>query len=303
MAQESAPSPRHGPCAGADVGATLAKLAVRADDGSLRLHIVPSHAIERAAREVERLGPTRLGLTGGGAPDLERLVSLDTVPVSEFEAWHAGARELLQRQGEPPGERDLLVAIGTGTSILLSETSGAARVGGTALGGGTILGLGVLLLGTSDFAEVVALAKRGDRRKVDLLVGDVYRGGDFSLPEEMNASSFAKIARPGLAQSRDPADLADALMALVAEPITVICGALAALTGAERLLFGGSTLRDNAPMQEILAKLGAMGRPVIFLRDGEFAGALGALVRAEATFGEPSRQGVPLASRTPGTGP
>ena len=174
------------------------------------------------------------------------------------------------------------MAIGTGTSILLVEGDQCSRVGGTALGGGTLVGLASLLVGSSDFEELVALAKRGDRRKVDLLVGDVYPGGEAVLPEDMNASSFAKLARPGLARSHDPADLADALIALVAEPITTICGALAALTGAERLLFGGSTLRGNAPMREILAKLGAMGRPVIFLRDGEFAGALGALTRAEA---------------------
>ncbi len=283
MAQKADPSPRRpGPVAGVDVGATLAKLVVRSADGSLQLRIIPSHAIERAAREVEELAPARLGLTGGGAAELERLVSLDTVPVNEFEAWREGTRGLLSRQGESPDGRDLLVVVGTGTSMLLIDASGATRVGGTALGGGTILGLGSLLLGTSDFDEVVALARRGDRRKVDLLVGDVYRGGGFDLPEEMNASSFAKLARPGLAKSRDPADLADALIAMVAEPIAAICGALAALTGAERMLFGGSTLRGNSPMREILAKLGGMGRPVVFLHDGEFAGALGALVRAEA---------------------
>ena len=52
------------------------------------------------------------------------------------------------------------------------------RVGGTALGGGTVVGLGKLLLGVESFAELAAMAERGDRRTVDLLVGDVYRSAD-----------------------------------------------------------------------------------------------------------------------------
>ena len=101
-----------GGAAGVDVGATLAKLVTRGGDGLLRFRLVPSHAIERAAREVERLHPDRLGLTGGGAPELARLLGLDTSPLNEFDAWRAGARALLARQGEPPGERDLLVSLG-----------------------------------------------------------------------------------------------------------------------------------------------------------------------------------------------
>ena len=91
----------------ADVGATLAKLVVRRADGRLGFRLVPSHAIEQAAREVERLLPDRLGLTGGGAPELARLLGFDTDPVREFDAWRVGSRALLARQGEPPGERDV----------------------------------------------------------------------------------------------------------------------------------------------------------------------------------------------------
>ena len=56
-----------------------------------------------------------------------------------------------------------------------------ARVGGTALGGGTLRGLGRLLLGTDDHERLVALAATGDRRRVDLLVGDLYRPGGIAL--------------------------------------------------------------------------------------------------------------------------
>jgi len=263
--------------AGADVGATLAKLVVRDGDGSLHFRSVPSNAIEQVAREVEQLRPSRLGLSGGGATRLGQLLTLDTVAVGEFDAWRIGARALLARQGEPRGERDLLVSLGTGTAVLLTEGDQVRWVGGTALGGGTLLGLGKLLLGTADFDEVVALAARGDRRRVDLLVGDIYAGGGLSLPEEANASSFAKLAMPGSKGTPGPADLAHALMGLVGENVAILCSALAASTGAERIVFGGSTLRDNPPLREILAKLSLLGRQVVFLEDGEYTAALGAL--------------------------
>ena len=283
MIQKADPSRRPGreAYAGADVGATLAKLVVRDGDGSLRFRLLPSYAIEQVAREVEQLRPSRLGLSGGGAARLDRLLSLDTVAVREFDAWRVGARALLARQGEPPGERDLLVSLGTGTAVLFAEGDEVRWAGGTALGGGTLLGLGSLLLGSADFDEVVALAARGDRRRVDLLVGDIYTGGGLPLPDEVNASSFAKIALPGAQGTPDPADLAHALMGLVGENVAGLCSALAASTGAERIVFGGSTLRGNAPLREILAKLSLLGRPVVFLADGEFAGALGALEHLE----------------------
>lgn len=268
------------PWLGLDVGATLVKLATRDPAGQLRFHSLPSQAIDRAAREVERLQPAGLGLTGGGAPQLARLLGLDTAPVPEFDAWAVGATLLLARQGEAPPERDLVVSVGTGTSVLLVEPGRAWRAGGTALGGGTLLGLGAVLLGTSRFEEVVALARQGDRRRVDLLVGDIDPDGVIPLPREINASSFAKLALDG---ARPPArsDLAHALVGLVAENVGIVCNGIAAATSARRIVFGGATLRDNEPLREILgAVAAALGRPVVFLADGEFAGALGALALA-----------------------
>ena len=261
-----------------DVGATLAKLVLRRGDGRLAFRILPSHAIEQAAREVEQLLPDRIGLTGGGALELARLLGLDTEPVGEFAAWRVGSRALLARQGKPPGERDLLVSLGTGTSVLLVEPERATRVGGTALGGGTLLGLGSALVGTADFDEFVTLAAEGDRRKVDLLVSDIYRSGSLPLPGDLNASSFAKLTRARSDAPPGRSDLAHALTALVGENIALICNGLAALTQARRLVFGGATLRNNAALREILESvIGMLGRELIFLVDGEFAGALGAL--------------------------
>jgi len=278
--------------AGADVGATLTKLVLLDADGCLQYRLIPSHAIEQVAQEVEQLRPVRVGLTGGGAPRLDRLLSLDTVRLPEFDALLAGANELLKRQGEPACERQLLVSVGTGTTVLLAEGEKVRRVGGTALGGGTILGLASLLLGTTDFSEVVGLAIRGDRRRVDLLVADIYRGEAEPLPGGLNASSFGKLARAAGAEEPQPADLAHALIGLVGENVAGLCAALAAATGAKRIVFGGSTLRDNAPLLEILGSLALMNQVPVFMTNGEFAGAVGALLRSSVPAG-PARSPAP----------
>lgn len=268
---------------GVDAGATLAKLAIRNTAGELEFRIVPSYAIEQAAREVESLSPEPVGLTGAGAPQLRHLLGLDTTAVSEFDAWCTGSAALLARQGAAPSRRDVLVSLGTGTSVLLVEPGGGRRVGGTALGGGTLLGLGSLALGVSEHEAFVALATRGDRRRVDLLVGDIDPTGELPLPAGITAASLAKLAQQGARDPADPADVAHALVGLVGENVGMLCGMLAVQHEAERILFGGSTLRGNTALRDLLAVFGPIyGKEVIFLEDGEFAGALGALEVATA---------------------
>ena len=282
MIPKADPSTGEATSIGVDAGATLAKLAFRKASGELVFRIVPSYAIEQAAREVESSAANPVGLTGAGAPQLRHLLGLDTTPVFEFDAWCAGAEALLARQGAAAIERDLLVSLGTGTSMLLAEPGSARRVGGTALGGGTLLGLASATLGIRDFEELVALAERGDRRKVDLLVGDIDPTGDLPLPAQITASSLGKLAWNQNHGKPEPSDLAHALIGLLGENVGMLCGMTAVANEAKRILFGGSTLRGNTRLRELLAVFGPVyGREVVFLEDGEFAGALGALELAE----------------------
>lgn len=272
----------HGTRIGADVGASLAKVAIRRGDEPFRLELSPTEAIERVAREVELLHPQRIGVTGGGGARFADLLALDTTQIGEFEAWAAGARELLQMQGRTSPEPFLLVSIGTGTSVMLVERGRVERVGGTALGGGTILGLGRALTALAGFEELVALASEGDRRRVDLLVSDVYPDGLAEIPGAASAASFGKLAGEAASGERsDPRDLAAALLALVGENVALLCNALAGQVGVGRIVFGGSALRGNAPLSQLLvAFTAAFGREPIVLADGEYSGAIGALLLA-----------------------
>lgn len=264
---------------GVDAGATLVKVATRSPAGEMSYRLAPATALSEVVGMIEAARPDTVGLTGGGAAQLEQRLPCQTVRVNEFAAWGNGAAELLQDAAVGPARRYLLVSLGTGTSVMLVDGMAVNRIGGTALGGGTVVGLGAALLDRSDFSEIAALAERGDRRRVDLLVSDIYRPGEIPLLGELTAASFGKLARPGGGPAPPaPEDLAHAVMGLVAENVALICGGLGAAHQVERVVFGGSTLRDNHTLREVLQLItGALGYETVFLPDGEFAGALGAL--------------------------
>ena len=171
----------------------------------------------------------------------------------------------------------------------MEEGGGVARVGGTALGGGTLRGLGRLLLETDDHDRLVALAATGDRRRVDLLVGDLYRPGGIALVPDLTAANFGKALAGGEPRA---ADVAHALLGLVGENVALLAGQIAVAlaapgdAGSRRrpdVLYAGSTLRNNPLLVEILGSVTALvGAQASFLPLGEFTGALGALAMVRA---------------------
>lgn len=267
---------------GIDAGASLWKLALVR--GDWETEILPAGAIEEVRHRVRAWSPERIHVTGGGAARMA--AALEGIPVrqvSEFAAWARGAQRLAGRAGWTLPDRHLLVSLGTGTSILEIDGGAFQRIGGTALGGGTLLGLARLLCRTESFAEITALASRGDRGRVDLLVRDVYPEGGIALPPDLTAANFAKLASTepaGLSEPAglpDPADLAHALMGLVGENIGIICAAVAHARSIETLVFGGSALEANPTLQEILRQTVEMsGREARILPEGAFCGAVGA---------------------------
>jgi type II pantothenate kinase len=264
---------------GVDAGATLVKIAVRSPEGGLSYQLAPATAVPDVVATIQSAQPERVGLTGGGATKLEQELGGPTLRVNEFAAWGSGAAELLKEVERGSARRYLLVSLGTGTSVMLVDGMAVSRIGGTALGGGTVVGLGAVLLDRRDFSEIAALASSGDRRRVDLLVSDIYRPGEIPLLGELTAASFGKLARPGDGQTApNREDLAHAVMGLVGENVALICAGLGAAHQVERVVFGGSTLRDNRVLREVLQLItGALGHEAIFLPNGEFVGALGAL--------------------------
>jgi len=223
-------------------------------------------------RRVEALAPARIVATGGGASALVDTLAGYTVDrVSEFDAWARGARVVAEFEGVELPERYLLVSLGTGTSILAIDGPRVTRAGGTGIGGGTALGLGKLLLGVERFEDLTALAARGDRRRVDLLVSEVYPEMDTPVGRNLTASNFAKL------ESTRPEDLAHGLMGLVGETVVLVSLGLARAAGTETVVYCGTTLTGNAALRTLIDEIATFfGLAPRFLARGAYCGAVGA---------------------------
>jgi type II pantothenate kinase len=262
-----------------DVGATLCKI-VPLDAPDAGVHC-PSEALAEVRAQVLAHAPSCIGATGGGAPQLGAAIPhVPTTTVGEFEAWATGAPLLAAADGIPLPARYLLASVGTGTSIVAVGKDAPARLGGTAVGGGTFMGLGRLLLGESSFEALAALAAAGDRRGVDLLVADVYRGVPAPLGGDLTAANFGKL------RSVAREDLAAALVNLVGETVALVAGALARGAGVDTIVYCGSTLLGNPALTSVLdaitRRFGAVPR---FLPNGAYCGALGAAALAASRAG------------------
>ncbi len=280
---------------GLDVGATLAKIALRRPGEAASFEQLPSADLATVAAHVTALSPSLAGVTGGGAAGLIPLLGCAVLPFGEFDAWGAGATELLEGAdcAPPPDTKFLLVSLGTGTSILLVDGDQATRVGGTALGGGAIVGLGGALTGAG-FKRLSELASRGNAAVVDLRVSDIYGPDQIPLAGDLTAANFGKLAREySEGPVTDPdetekAHRAAGVMRLVGENVALICAGLAAATGARHVVYGGSTCRGNDRLVEVLEEVTTLcGLQACFLPHGGFAGAIGALELAERAESRP----------------
>ncbi|MCM3876274.1 MAG: hypothetical protein NEA02_07620 [Thermoanaerobaculia bacterium] len=273
--------------AGFDIGATLAKGVVVPRGGSadfpekLRTYLGPSGDLSLIAAFLAGHPVASLAVTGAGAGRLASALK-GHAPIAitdEFEAWGEGERVLLARADFVPTTPHLLVSLGTGTSILrVGQEGRVARVGGTGLGGGTLRGFGQLLLGQIDHDALTTLAGQGDRRRIDLLVRDLYQSGEISLQGNLTASNLGRVS------SRDSRDIAHAITGLVAENVALLAAALSrqeAAPGPLDVVYAGSTLLRNVALKDILAFATSVGGArARFLPHGEFVGAIGALMRA-----------------------
>lgn len=172
----------------------------------------------------------------------------------------------------------VVVSCGTGTAVVWARKSQQTiHLGGTGVGGGTIQGLGKLLLKTKRVEEVFKLAKKGDKTKVDLTVGDILGQGIGLLPPEATAANFGKI------NSTKKEDLAQSLVGMTAETIGLISCLAAKQTKEKKIVFVGR-VSTNKLMQKYLSQVCTLFKlSPVFPPRAEYATALGAaIIKASA---------------------
>ncbi|EDW18881.1 uncharacterized protein Dmoj_GI11839, isoform A [Drosophila mojavensis] len=180
----------------------------------------------------------------------------------------------------------ILVNVGSGVSILaVYGPDNYKRISGTSLGGGTFLGLCCLLTGCTTFEEAIQLATKGDNRKVDKLVKDIY-GGDynrFGLTGDLVASSFGQMHINEKRCSVSREDLANATLVTITNNIGSIARMCALNEKIDKVVFVGNFLRVNPISMKLLAYAmefwsnGTMKG--LFLEHEGYFGALGCLLQ------------------------
>jgi type II pantothenate kinase len=187
------------------------------------------------------------------------------VKTNEFECLTKGGLYLSKLKSA------VVVGCGTGTAVVWArKNQPVTHLGGTGIGGGTIDGLGKLILNVNSVTEVLRLAKDGNRTKVDLTVGDILGQGSGRLLPETTAANFAKL-KPG-----KKADLAQALVGMVAETIATVACLAAAKTPEKKLVFCG-LVATNKLIQKILISVCRLYRlKAVFPNNAEYATAIGA---------------------------
>lgn len=184
----------------------------------------------------------------------------------------------------------LLVNIGSGVSMLKVDGDGKfERVSGTNVGGGTFWGLGRLLTKCKSFDELLELSHQGNNRVIDMLVGDIYGGMDYSkfgLASTTIASSFGKaISENKELEDYRPEDVARSLLRMISNNIGQISYLNALRFGLKRIFFGGFFIRGHAyTMDTISVAVNFWSKgdaKAMFLRHEGFLGALGAFMSYE----------------------
>ncbi|ONM56762.1 Pantothenate kinase 2 [Zea mays] len=184
----------------------------------------------------------------------------------------------------------LLVNVGSGVSIIKVDGHGKfQRVSGTNVGGGTYWGLGRLMTKCKSFDELLELSQRGDNSTMDMLVGDIYGGLDYSkigLSASTIASSFGKIISENkeLSDYR-PEDISLSLLRMISYNIGQISYLNALRYGLKRIFFGGFFIRGHAYTMDTISfavHFWSKGEAqAMFLRHEGFLGALGAFMSYE----------------------
>ncbi|XP_057949046.1 pantothenate kinase 1 [Malania oleifera] len=184
----------------------------------------------------------------------------------------------------------LLVNIGSGVSMIKVDGDGKfERVSGTNVGGGTFWGLGRILTKCKSFDELLELSHNGNNRVIDMLVGDIYGGMDYTkigLSSTTIASSFGK-AISGNKEVEDyrPEDLSRSLLRMISNNIGQISYLNALRFGLKRIFFGGFFIRGHAYTMDTISvavHFWSKGEAkAMFLRHEGFLGALGAFISYE----------------------
>lgn len=269
-----------------DFGASNTDVVVRSQHGMRRWKFasvgVPSDDRVRQLLEAVELVPGHvawIATTGGNRHGLSTTVDgVRMVQADEVQAVGRGGLALANVS------RAIVVSAGSGTAVIsaatLDTTVDCQHVTGTGVGGGTLVGLGRMLINEADPRTLDALALAGNAARLNLTIGEILGGAIGSLPPDITAVNFGRVARAPMVASRE--DTAAALVNMVGQVIAIIAINAAQARQHHNIVVVGH-LTDLPSIRDIFLQVsGLYGTPLLIPESGGYATATGALLVADA---------------------
>ena len=174
-----------------------------------------------------------IALTGANSIKIKEIQGKKIIKVNEIEAIAKGA-SFLSKQKE-----FLAASAGTGICFVSVKRKKNAHIGGTAIGGRTLLGLSYFLTKKTDFKEIESCAKKGNLKKMDLMLKDVYPKGIGLLKKNVSVAHFGKT------KSRKKEDLCAGVFNMVSQGISTHALLAAKSAGHKKIVFVGSLAESS----------------------------------------------------------
>ena len=209
-------------------------------------------------------------VTGTGASFLDDTYEgIKIIKVDEFDAIGYGGL-LLSNINEA-----IVVSIGTGTTVIRINLYKNERLTGTGLGGGTFVGLSNAILqnrlvndNVKTFNELIEMAKLGNRKNADLLIGDISKSAIGDMSFDITAANFA-----GTNKTFSENDLIASVANMIIENISLI------VKGVNKelpVIYIGTFVSDEYIMNRFKELSEYIGNNVVFTNDAAFAISIGA---------------------------
>lgn len=265
---------------GIDAGGTLTKIAYWNENKEMVFERFLSSDFQKVKAWIETNHPNAsICVTGGRAEQLKvHFNSSEEIPyIVEFDATMTGVMYQLKQATIQPNEA-IIANIGTGTSIHIMQNNEHRRLGGTGIGGGTLLGLGMTLTGISDYEEIIKQSTAGSRADIDVLVSDIYKNNKLPIKGTLTASNFGGIALNAKSDTSN-SNLLAGVQGIIGEVVASLCIQVAEANQLEDIIYIGTTLEDNALLQQIIESYTILKQKnPIFLDHHGYSGAIGALL-------------------------
>ena len=170
----------------------------------------------------------KIALTGANSTKIKEIQGKKIVRINEIQAIAKGASFLSK-------EKEFLAAsAGTGICFVSVRRKKASHIGGTAIGGRTLLGLSYFLTKETEFKEIERCALKGNLKKIDLMLYDVYPKGVGLLKKNVSVAHFGKV------KSKKKEDLCAGVFNMISQGVSTHALLAAKSSAHKKIVFVGS---------------------------------------------------------------